>query len=531
MRCPGFSFAAIAILLLAGCSRPRDEGALARHRNLGKALYENPTTKPEAVKEFHQAFEIAPDSARDKLNYALALLRVDGREQEAVKLLEEVQRQDPSLPHTWFNLGIYYNRRGDAKRAIAQFEGMIARTPDEPIAHYQLGTLYRQVNRNADAQNQFETAAKLDPQLAGARFQLFNLYRLAGNTEQAKLYLADFQRLQQVQKTWVIPEDTAWCSYAEIYDPPEARAEPPATPEPKYEDTRLEGTVDAATAGLTLIDLTGSGQTDLLVWSSQGIKVFLRGQQLATGTGLEGLTGVIDAVPGDFDNDGLMDLCVLTAAGPQLYRNTGGKFVRQPANLPARRFDRAVWLDYDHDYDLDLVLLGPQPALMRNQGAAGWEDRTGDFPFVKGAVTSAQKLRVLPDSKAFDLAVFYRDRAPVLYRDQLGGQYTVEAFKGPAPETGCRWMPTSTQPGGWTAPASIRTAALHFLRNQSDAERITGFAFSSRASEVSSWRRMRWLRSRPARFIDASSTTACRCCSTRETTLPSTSCASRGPTG
>jgi len=464
------ALAAIALLLAAACSRPRDENALARHRNLGKALYENPTTKQEAVKEFRQAFEIAPNSARDKLNYALALLRVDGREQEAVKLLEEVQRQDPSLPHTWFNLGIYYSRRGDANRAIAQFEGMIARTPDEPIAHYQLGALYRQLNRNTEARAQFETAAKLDPQLAGARFQLFNLYRLAGNAEQAKLYLADFQRLQTLQKSWVIPEDTAWCSYAEIYDPPEARGEPPpATPEPKYTDTPLEKalTVDAATAGLTLIDSTGSGQTDLLVWSSRGIELFLRGQQLAAGTGLEGLTGVIAVSPGDFDNDGLMDLCVLTAAGPRLYRNTGGRFARQRANLPARRFDAAVWLDYDHDYDLDLVLLGPRSALMRNQGAAGWEDRTEDFPFVNGQAASAQKLRILPDSKAFDLAVFYRDRTPVLYRDRLGGRYTVEAFKEPASLETKQVDADFDATGRLDRARVLPDGSLHFLRDES----------------------------------------------------------------
>ncbi len=423
---------AIALLLAAGCSRQIDVNALERHRNLGKAFYENPTTKQESVNEFQQAFKIAPDSLRDKLNYALALLRVEGHEAEAVKLLEDVERQDPALPHTWFNLGIYYKRHGDADRAIAQFEGMIARAPEEPIGHYQLGTLYQQQKRNAAAQSQFETAAALDPQLAAARFQLYNLYRLAGNATQANRYLAEFQSLQKLQKTWVIPEDSAWCSYAEIYDPPRTGTRL-AIQVTQFTETRLPGTVDAATAGLTLIDSTGSGQTDLLVWSSQGIRLFQRGQQLAAGTGLEGLTGVIDVAPGDFDNDGLMDLCVLTGAGPQLYRNTGGKFVRQPATLPARRFDRAVWLDYDHDYDLDLVLLGPEPALLRNQGAAGWDDRTRDFPFLNGQVMSGEKLRIDPDSKAFDLAVFYGDRAPALYRDQLGGRYTVETFKGPAP--------------------------------------------------------------------------------------------------
>ena len=422
----------VAVLLSVACSHPRrDEGALDRHRNLGKAFYENPTTKQQAVSEFQQALAIAPDSAREKLNYALALLRAGGHEQEAVKLLEEVERQDPSLPHPWFNLGIYYKHQGDTNRAIAQFEGMISRVPGEAIAHFQLGLLYRQANRIADAQKQFETAADLNPQLAAARFQLYNLSRPTGNTAQTARYLADFERLRELQKTWVIPEDAEWCDYAEIYDPPAARAQGYALAVSQYTDTRLEGSVDAATAGLTLIDSAGTGQTDLLVWSARGgVKLYLRGQQLATATGLEGITGAIAVAPGDFDNDGLMDLCVLTAAGPQLYRNVHGKFVRQQTNLPARRFDAAVWLDYDHDYDLDLVLLGPEPALMRNQGAAGWMDRTSDFPFIKGSVIDARKLRVVSDSKAFDLAVFYRDHTPVLYRDQLGGRYTVTSYSG-----------------------------------------------------------------------------------------------------
>jgi tetratricopeptide (TPR) repeat protein len=460
------SAVSIAFLTIA-CSKPRNQDILDQHRNLGKAYYENPTTQQEAVRQFQQALEIAPDSVPDKLNYALALLKVQGREEEAIKLLQDVQRQDPSLPHTWFNLGIYYKRQGDAKRAIAQFEGMLARTPDEAIAHYQLGTLFNQTNRQSDARIQFEKAAELDPLLAAAPFQLYNLNRLAGNTEQGNRYLADFQRIKNLQKSWVIPENVEWCNYAEIYDPPDARAEAAAPLESKFGDTRLDGTVDPTTAGLTLIDSTGTGQTDLLVWSSQGIRLFLKGQHPAAETGLEGLTGVIDVAPGDFDNDGLMDLCVLTATGPVLYRNTGGKFVRQPVNLPTGHFDTAVWIDFDHDYDLDLILLGPHPMLLRNQGAAGWADRTEDFPFVKGAVTSARKLRVVPDSKAFDLAVFYRDRAPVLYRDQLGGRYTVEAFNG-QPAANQKQVDADFDATGRLDRARIDAdGTVHFLRNQS----------------------------------------------------------------
>ncbi len=409
-----------AVVLCASCSRPTartDETALTQHRNLGKAFYENPTTKQEAVDQFRAAVKIAPNSLRDKLNLGLALLRA-GEEREAVKLLEEVQSQDPSLSHTWFNLGIYYKHQGDASRATRQFEGMIERVPAEAVPHFQLGLLYRQQHREADAKAQFEKAAELDPQFAAARFQLYNVYRSEGNRAKMNFYLADFQRVQALQKTWVIPEDAEWCDYAEIYDPRETRAMEDLSPEPPSNPNWI------------LIDSTGNGQADRLVWSAKGVELFLRGEQLAKETGLETLTGVIGVAPGDFDNDGLMDLCVLLPAGPQLYRNSGGKFVRQQASLPARRFDAAVWMDYDHDYDLDVVLLGSKPALMRNQGAAGWADRTGDLPFVQanGQITRAEKLRVMPDSKAFDLAVFYSDRPAVLYRDRLGGRYSIEAL-------------------------------------------------------------------------------------------------------
>jgi len=452
-------------LIMSSCSKPADSNALEHHRNLGKAYYENPTTKEKAVDEFRQAYELNPKSARDKLNYAISQLRVEGREPEAVKLLEEVQKQDPSLPHTWFNLGIYYKRLGQTDRAIREFEGMVERAPDEPIGHLQLGTLYQQAHRVADAEKELKKAAELDPQLAAARFQLYNLERLAGKPDEAKSYLIEFQRLQQLQKSWIVPEDPAWCSYAEIYDPPAARPAY-ALKVSQYTDIPLPVTVDFATAGLTLIDAAGTGETDLLVWSSKGIQLLLKGQQPAA-TGFEKLKDVIDVAPGDFDNDGLMDLCVLTTRGPELYRNAGGKFVRQPVKLPERRFDRAVWIDYDHDYDLDLVLPGPEPALLRNQGAAGWEDRTGEFPFIRGDVLAAEKKRVDPDSKAFDLAVSYRDHTPVLYRDLLGGRYKVEALKEPPPAAPVQVFADFDAPGRLDSARIEKDGSVHYLRNQS----------------------------------------------------------------
>jgi tetratricopeptide (TPR) repeat protein len=420
------SVLALGTLLLWAADTSPVSRSLAQHRNLGKAFYENPTTQAEAVVEFKKALDLAPHSVRERLNYGLALIRA-GKIPEGVAQLKEVQRLDPTLPHTWFNLGIYYKKAGDADAAAAQFEHMIQLVPQDAIAHYQLGALYRQQNRTGDAQAQFELAAKLDPQLAAARFQLYNLYRQAGHAEEAAGALTEFQRLKKQAEGAVIPEDVDWSAYAEIYDPPEPSGQTPPATAPVYEDHVLAGAVGS---GLLAIDSTGEGRTDLLVWSGHGLALYRHGTELAADSGLAGVIGVISVAAGDFNNDGFMDLCVLTEAGPVLFANSRGHFSRIESQLPQRRFERAVWMDYDHDYDLDLILLGASPALMRNEGKAGFADRTADFPFVDGFPIAAEKLRVMPDSKAFDLAVYYRSRAPVLYRDRLGGHYTAEAFQG-----------------------------------------------------------------------------------------------------
>ena len=417
-------------LFLSGAGPVAPEDRLEQARNLGKAFYENPTTANEAIAEFKKALDLAPNSSRERLNYALALLH-GGKAAEAVVILKDVQKRDPKLPHTWFNLGVYFRKNGDAELGVAQFEGMLKLTPEEPVAHYQLGALYKQLGRNNEAAVQFEEAAKLNPLLAGAHFQLYNLYRQTGRQVDAAPQLQMFQRLKKQQEGAASAEDVDWCNYAEIYDPPRAVTMAGDFTAPKFNEVILPGAVDFKSAGMAAIDATGKGQTDLLVWSAKGVSLYRQGTVPAGDSGLAGLTGVIHIAPGDFDNDGLMDLCVLTEAGPQLYRNTGGKFVPFAADLPKQRFGRAVWMDYDHDYDLDLVLLGETSTVMRNEGPAGFGVRPGDLPFVQGGtITHAYKLRVEPDTKAFDLAVFYAGHAPVIYRDQLGGRYTAASFSG-----------------------------------------------------------------------------------------------------
>src|SRR5580658_2449038 len=173
-----------------------NDARIWQHRNLGKAFYENPTTHKEAAEELRQALALAPNSAREQLNYGLALLRL-GDVKGATAELERVQKSNPKLPHTWFNLGIVYKKENETDKAFAQFQEMVKLVPNEPVAHYQLGVVDRLKGDSAAAIAQFEAARDLNPRLAAARFQLFGLYRQAGRADQSTEELRIFQELKK----------------------------------------------------------------------------------------------------------------------------------------------------------------------------------------------------------------------------------------------------------------------------------------------------------------------------------------------
>ncbi len=415
----------LAIWLASAADATRAaQDRLWRHRNLGKAFYENPTTQKESAAEFKKALDLAPDSARERVNYGLALLRA-GQTKEGVVELEKAQKQDPKIPHTWFNLGIAFKKDGDYENAIQQFEQMIQLVPDEPKSHYNLGVLYKLAGKKDQALAQIETAARLDPNLGGPHFQLFNQYRQAGREADAAAELKVFQEIKKRTAGAAIPEDMEWSYYAEVYETVEAQPAETLAVELKWQDRKLPGHFDPATAGLAVLDADGDGRPDLLAWSAESVVLLRSGETVVAHSGLESLKGVIAIVPGDFDNDGLPDLCVLTNSGATLYHNQKGTFVSHSAALPVGRFDNAVWIDYDHDGDVDLILLGEKSALMRNEGAS-FSDQTAHFPFAGGHAVAGTLFAFRHDTSAIDLAVAYRDGNSVLYHDRLNGRYEAQ---------------------------------------------------------------------------------------------------------
>lgn len=436
------------------------------HRNMGKAYYENPMTQIKAVDEFKAALDLAPTSTRDRVNYGLALLRA-GKTKEAITELLKAQKEDPTIPHTWFNLGIAYKKEFDHAAAIQQLEGMIKLVPDEPVTHYNLGIEYKLTSKAGQALPQFETAARLNPNFAAPHFQLYNAYREGGRAQEAARELELFNEIKKRKAGVSIAEDPEWSFYSEIYDIAALDSEfetDSASPVFKFQSHKVASGLDPAAAGLTVLDFDGSGQPALLAWSKNGVILLKNGTTPVANTGLENLRNVVSIAPGDFNNDGLPDLAVITTTGVSLYVNRNGRFENFPAKLPEGNFRKAVWMDFDHDYDLDLFLLGDQSVLLRNDGNAGFSDQTSRFPFVAGRAVDAATFELVPDNNELDMAIQYDDGRTVVYQDQLLGRYQAKTLPGTV-QSASGIQAFDLNNDGWPDLIVSTTAGLHLLMN------------------------------------------------------------------
>ena len=413
--------AALAALAFFACKNrpsidPETAAQLRALRHVGKALYESPGSSEQALEQLRKAHELVPNSAQDRLNYGLALLRA-GQLEPGIAELVAVQQQDPSIPHTYFNLGVEYKKAGDAEKAIEQFEKMAELTPDEAKVHYNLGQLYKQEDRDADARAKFELAGKLDPSLAAPHFQLYNLFRRK-DRERAKQELDEFQRIKKLQEETGLDEDVNWSFYSELYDP----VEPPASAPDVEGDTtfetselgRLEG---GGAAGVLVFDVDADRDSDVLAWRGAAGGLYRNeGGELAPETFAEGVRA---AAAGDLDNDGFPDVCFVGADGAMLATNIDGSFDRA-IEVAVGDFDACLWHDFDHDNDDDLFLLGAESKLFLNAG--GELGNEVEFPFETGKRVRAAAAVELYEDNGNDLIVVYDDGVAV-HQDRKLGRY------------------------------------------------------------------------------------------------------------
>ena len=142
-------------------------------------------------------------------------------------------------------------------------------------------------------------------------------------------------------------------------------------------------------------DVDGDGTDDLFVstWSSalrdpSRISIAFRADSLRDATERSGISlpqGAAYATFADYDNDGWLDLFVIGGEGRgHLFRNRGnGTFVDVTAKAKVadvKGARKALFVDLDHDGDLDLLLVGNGPrTVYRNNLDGTFTDATASL--------------------------------------------------------------------------------------------------------------------------------------------------------
>jgi enediyne biosynthesis protein E4 len=130
-------------------------------------------------------------------------------------------------------------------------------------------------------------------------------------------------------------------------------------------------------SGVTVFDADGDGRQDVLFMSgisldpaapaqAGALRLFRNGdrgtfEDVTTAAGLNAPMYAMGAAAGDFDNDGRQDLLVTAVGQSRLFRNAGdGRFVdvttRAGVGKRTGFSTSALWIDYDRDGLLDLVI-------------------------------------------------------------------------------------------------------------------------------------------------------------------------------
>ncbi|MCY4595322.1 MAG: ASPIC/UnbV domain-containing protein [Bryobacterales bacterium] len=408
----------VALWMFASAQTPAispEAVRLQEARNLGKAFYETPGSSRQAVEQLRMALDLNPGSAREHLNYGLALLRAGERE-EGIAQIIEAQRIDRSLPHTYFNLGIEFKKAGEAEKAIDQLLQMERLRPLEAKTQYNLGALYKQIGNTRRAIEKFERTIELDPSLAAPHFQLFGILRRT-ELERATRELEIFKGLKEATEDAAVGEDVDWSFYSELYDPSLATGD--AAPAVPYKFATHEvARLDGGALGALSLDLNGDGSADAIAWSAESAVALVGGDSAGPEVAPLVLAGESHYAAGDFDSDGLADLCRVDDTGVEVLRNAGGRMFRS-VFAEAGGFDLCLFADYDHDNDYDLFALGRDKRLFRNDGEGSLADVSSDFPFGDGRVRAAATAELFEDN-GHDLIAVYGDGVSVHQDRKLG---------------------------------------------------------------------------------------------------------------
>ncbi|MFL5600747.1 MAG: FG-GAP-like repeat-containing protein [Gemmatimonadaceae bacterium] len=377
----------------------------------------------DAESQLDRARELDPRST--EIGLALAkLYALTGRDREARETLEQLRRDTTRNAHVLYALAELEARRSDSAsqhRYVDRLSEVLAVAPANLVARLKLVDAFVRRNEVDSAVRHLEEVRRIPPELPReARVYLDSSILLLrmGRVEQSRNTLDHFFELTEVTAPYQASlQDVQWTE-----GPIPGRAVLNFAPKSfvSIRGIRERATVDLAKfvdvtdeaglgssvppgppgdatrpTALAVGDVDGNGTDDLFVssWSAAQRKSVSHLYRVQTGfvrdaTGQSGISlpqGAAFAAFADYDNDGWLDLFAIgTDGNGRLFHNGGdGTFVdvttkARVADVKGAR--KALFLDADHDGDLDLFLIGnSQRTLYRNNLDGTFTDATASF--------------------------------------------------------------------------------------------------------------------------------------------------------
>jgi tetratricopeptide (TPR) repeat protein len=452
----------VAMTVTAG-AQARFNAEAIRLNNRGVALMGQQFTE-KAEQSFAESFKKDPKLAQAAINDGIALLTLQ-KIDDAKKALQAAIAIDPNNPQAWYNLGLAQHADNELDDALKSFQQAVKLDPRDVDSYYFEGVCYRELKQFDKAVEVLKQALTIQPLHASSEFALARALQALGDKEQAKEHFKNFQHMTSTKISAAIGlayGEQGHYSTVTPVEEPQARQKMmipvklvAETLGSQVSKARPGAPGSSETGGACMLDVSGSGQMDLVLMESgpQAIRVLHRGSAGkfadldAVEAGLKASGRAVACAVGDFDGDNLNDLAVALDDGVRLFRNLGkGKFedVTSAAGLTARNKPTGItFVDYDHDGDLDLFLTGAPlyPAdkdpssgtpgisgdtanvLWRNNGNKTFTEWTADTGLGGRGKTGSAILTDFNNDRAVDLAVTGDGPAPVLFVNPREGKY------------------------------------------------------------------------------------------------------------
>jgi tetratricopeptide (TPR) repeat protein len=401
-----FAILIVPVVGLLGALAAGQRGALPlaaedahRQNNVGVARLERYDFAAAAT-AFRRALELEPTLGLARVNLAIALL-YGGDPAAAIAAADEAIKALPAslTAHYVRGLAARLNNRGDD--AIAAFRRVLQGDPSDVGSRIQLAQELSARQQFAEAIRLFDEAVRTEPFNATATYGLAMALARSGERERGAEMLKRFEQLRTNLAS--ITYSSTYLEQGRYGEAVVATGlEPglvdPAVPAVAFTDatTQLLG-ANVEARGITLFDADADGDLDLALTATGRVRLRRNVQGRLTAQAADVAVPneeVNAAVAGDFNNDGLPDLFVLTSGGGRLLQQAKPGVWRDAsagASLPpVKPSPAAGWGDVDHDGDLDIITAAPQ--FIRNNGKGSFADATVNAAL--GAVPAA--LAVVP---------------------------------------------------------------------------------------------------------------------------------------